>query len=193
MTKIGSHDTMTYLTPQCWLLRPFKFMAKCQRVSIEEQYEKYGVKLFDIRVKWNTKTQNWDFAHGAMRFKGKTPDEVFEYLNALNDNIHVRLILEYNKPPKDAETISNMFSTQASKWIEEYKNITFGGFNRKYDWKQLLNAKDFTVNMEQATASTTGKIWDDWFPWLYAYLYNKDIIRIGSDKEWLLIDFVDIR
>lgn len=194
MYKLGSHDTMTYLKPRDWWLRPFKFVAQCQRVPIEEQYEKYGIKLFDIRVKYNSKERIWELAHGAMVFKGKTPDEVFEYLNSLNDEIYVRLVLEYNRAPKDIDIISSLFAMQASKWREKYSNITFWGFNRKYDWKRLYEYEGMKeLSMYQAISSATWKIWDDWFPWLYAWFHNADNIKQGTDKEWLLIDFVDMR
>ena len=48
--KIGSHNSMTYLPPKKWYMYPFKFVAKCQSSTIEEQYEKYS-----IRVTNNTK------------------------------------------------------------------------------------------------------------------------------------------
>jgi hypothetical protein len=34
---------------------------------------------------------------------------------------------------------------------------------------------------------------DDWFPWLYAKLNNRKILSKGTDKDILLIDFVNIK
>ena len=42
---LGSHNSWSYLPPKHWWMWPFHFMAKCQRVDIREQYEKYGVKV----------------------------------------------------------------------------------------------------------------------------------------------------
>ena len=36
------------------------------------------------------------------------------------------------------------------------------------------------------------KIIDDWWPWLFAYLNNKKIKEKGTNKDILLIDFVNI-
>lgn len=194
MFKIGSHDTMTYLKPKHWWLRPFKFVAQCQRKTIEEQYEKYGIRLFDIRVKYNQKCNIWEFAHGAMVFTGKTPDKLFTYLNSRDEQCLVRLVLEYNMPVKNIEEISNLFAKQAEEWTKEYSNIYFWGFNRKYDWKRLYEYEGMEeISIYQAISSMTWKIWDDWFPWLYASSHNKDNIEQGTTADYLLMDFVDIR
>ena len=49
---LGSHNSWSYLPPKHWWMWPIHFMAKCQRVDIREQYEKYGVRCFDLRVRW---------------------------------------------------------------------------------------------------------------------------------------------
>ena len=49
---LGSHNSWSYLPPKHWWMWSFHFMAKCQRVDIREQYEKYGVRCFDLRVRW---------------------------------------------------------------------------------------------------------------------------------------------
>lgn len=192
--KIGSHDTMTYLKPKRWWLYPFRFIARCQRVSIEEQYEKYGIKLFDIRVKYNKKHKIWEFAHGSMVYKGKTPQEVFEFLNSKNEGIYIRLVLEYNSPVKNMDDISEYFVKQCIEWREQYSNLFFFEFRRKYDWKRLYTYDEMhEPTIYQAISSMTWKILDDWYPWLYAHSHNHDNIAQGTNKEYLLIDFVDIQ
>lgn len=182
---------MTYLTPRNWWLRPFHFLAQCQNATIEEQYEKYDVRLFDIRVKYNTKENIWEFAHGMMTFKGKTPKEVFDWLNAKDEKIYIRLILEYNKPNNDIQWISEYFVNQVKNWIKEYPNLVFFELVRKYDWKQLYSYEGMPhFDIYQACSSSTWNALDDWWPWLYAHMNNADNKRQGTDKEFLLMDFV---
>lgn len=191
MSKIGSHDTMTYLKPKKWWMRPFHFVAKCQNKSIEEQYNEFGIRLFDIRVRYNEKENIWEFAHGCMTFKGKTPKEIFDWLNSKEEKIYIRLILEYNRKVKNIDKISDLFVEQAKLWIDEYKNLAFFEMTRKYDWKRLYNYNEMPYpSMYQATSSTTWKIWDDWFPWFYAHRYNKDNYKQGTSSEYLLMDFI---
>ena len=194
MSQIGSHDTMSYLTPKNWWKRLFHFVGKCQEVTIEEQYDKYEIRFFDIRVRYNTKKRVWEFAHGSLVFKGNTPDEVFRWLNDKCTKIYIRLILEYNKEPKDVDMISTLFVCACTKWIHAYPNLTFFEFRRKYDWKQLYSDDDIKKpTFYQAVSSMTWKIWDDWCPWIYAYTHNSDNIEQGTNKDFLLIDFVNIR
>lgn len=51
--ELGSHNSLTYLPVKQWYLKPFKWVAKCQSKTIDEQFCDYGVRLFDIRVKFN--------------------------------------------------------------------------------------------------------------------------------------------
>lgn len=191
MYKIGSHDTMSYLKPKAWYLQPFHFVAKCQNKTIEEQFDNYGIRLFDLRVRYNKKTQEWEFAHGAMVFKGRTPDEILSYLNNKNEKVYIRVLLEYNRPPKDINLISTLFGLLMAKWHSTYTNLTFFEFRRKYDWLKLWSYEgEPAVSMYQATSSTTWKILDDWWPWLYAKTHNKDNKAQGTDKTYLLMDYI---
>ena len=52
---LGSHNSLSYLSPMKWYMIPFHFMAKCQSVDYKTQYEKYGIRLFDIRLWFNEK------------------------------------------------------------------------------------------------------------------------------------------
>ena len=66
---LGSHNTMSYLTPRNWFYKLIAFTARCQSKSIQEQYEKYGVRLFDLRFRFNKKGEIY-FAHGTVEYKG---------------------------------------------------------------------------------------------------------------------------
>lgn len=70
MTMLGSHNSLTYLRPRKWWQVPFHFMARCQGVNYMEQYEKYGVRLFDLRV-WLDDNLNMEVRHGLMAVQVK--------------------------------------------------------------------------------------------------------------------------
>ena len=91
---LGSHNSLTYLRPKKWWMRPFHFMARCQRASYKEQYEKYGVRVFDLRV-WFTDNLDEEVRHGVMVFKA-TNIFIRDFLDYLNDkgDCHLRIILE---------------------------------------------------------------------------------------------------
>ena len=187
--KLGTHNSMSYAKPRKWLHRLFHFISKCQRVDIKDQYEKYGARLFDLRLKYNWKKRYWTFAHGATEYESNIED-ILNYLNNKKD-CYVRLMLEYNRPVKHIDQISDMFSLLATSFIKIYKNIKFFEFTRKYDKKVLLRSSHIPTYY-QAVSSTTWKIWDDWYPYLYAHRFNKENLEQGTNKEFLLLDFIDI-
>lgn len=187
---LASHNTMSYGKPRNPLLRPFHFVARCQNISIEEQYEKYGVRMFDLRVKFNRKAQKWFFAHGFMEF-GEDIDRTLKYLDSRDECVYVRLILEYNRPAKEMDGIVRKFVDTFGSGRHSWRNIIFFEYRRKYDWKQLFSYEGMPApEIYQAVSSMTGSKIDDWFPALYARLHNRDILRQGTSADWLMMDFV---
>lgn len=190
--KIGSHDSLTYLKTY-WYLRPFKFMAKCQSKTIQEQYMIYGVRMFDFRIKFTKK--GFHIAHGYMKFKG----DIHDFLRYLNDkqDVIVRILIE-NKPDRYKTEFQNFCNAVENT----YKNIRFCGGRNKHNWQVYyqFSQEDPTYLDKYASNNVQepGKHWsgcrlDDIWPWIYAKLYNKKNIQKGTDKEFLLIDFVNIR
>ena len=201
---LGSHNSLTYLRPKKWWMRPFHFMARCQRASYKEQYEKYGVRVFDLRV-WFTDNLDEEVRHGVMVFKA-TNIFIRDFLDYLNDkgDCHLRIILEEDnitKKDKKASMKEDYFKTFCMVLEDVYHNIHFFGGNRKWDWKLLYQFEGEDVVLDDKYSSTTSlfgskKKWlavlDDLWPWLYARLNNKKNRERGTDKECLFVDFVDL-
>ncbi len=185
--KLGTHNSMSYLPPKKWYLYPFRFIARCQSKSIEEQYEKYGVRMFDLRITFKNLVP--EFRHGLIAYKGSVEDTI-KYLNSLNDKIYVRLTLETSKEDTIQE---GLFTCLCSRWKTQYKNIKFFNGRRKFDWKQIYNFGTKEPKITQLISSMTWKKWDDWFPYLYARIMNKKNISNYKKKDWLLIDFINIK
>ena len=53
---LGSHNSWSYLPVKQWYFTPFAFTARCQSIDIRTQYEKYGVRCFDLRVRFDKNT-----------------------------------------------------------------------------------------------------------------------------------------
>jgi hypothetical protein len=193
--KLGSHNTMSYLTPKNWFYRLFAFTARCQTKTIYDQVEKYGVRLVDLRFRFDKKG-NVCFAHGIMEYKGdkKFILDVLSYLN-LYKGFPVRVLCE-NKDKWAEEHFM--------KWCEfiekQYPNIKFFGGRNKWTWKLVYDFGN-DVDMEDKYSSNntndpnkpiTGTYLDDWCPILYAKANNKKNRENGTEKEYLTIDFVEI-
>lgn len=192
---IGSHNSITYSSPKKWWMRPFLFIARCQSKTIEEQFEKYDIRLFDLRIK--IKNGQAIFAHGSMDYK-QPIEPILNYLNNKASNceeVYVRILSE-NKP----EEYENEFISWCQDAEQKYPNLRFFGGRNKYTWKQIYKFKspeptylDKYSSYNKEKGKITGTYLDDWFPWIYAKFHNKKNIKVGTDRDYLLIDFVNIR
>lgn len=203
---IGSHNSLTYLSVRQWYYKPFKFVAKCQSKPIYEQFCDYGVRVFDIRIRF--KNGEPIVAHGPIEFKCDVLDYIEQINNLadkvffLNQPVYVRLILESNKKMKDQSKQQLLFYEFCEYCLANYKNIRFFGGNRKYDWEKIYLFKDDIELIDKYSSTTSifggkkdnfiAKI-DDFWPWLYAKLYNKKNYAKYDGTGVLFLDFVNIK
>lgn len=191
--KIGSHNSMSYLTPLKWYMRPFAFMARCQSKDIEYQY-KQGIRLFDIRITFDD--TKYVFAHGIMKYKGDI-DKVLDYLNQMSstkDQIYIRILFEDTSIPKDSlESYTNIFWYLCEEFLRRFPKLKFFEGRRKSDWKLVYDFGYKGPTIDQKVSSMTGSKLDDWFPWLYAFFNNKKNIEKGTTKHYMLLDFIQYK
>ena len=180
---------MTYLPPKKWWMYPFRFMAKCQSKSIEEQYEKYGIRMFDLRISY-TEDCKAEFRHGLIAYTGNV-DEILQYLNNRSDEVYVRLLLEVGEYA-DLQKQEWLFTLDCERFIRDYNNIKFFCGRRKFDWKTVFEFEIKEPDIIQKVSSMQGTKIDDLWPWLYAKFNNRRSLKEVGD-EWLFLDFVEIR
>lgn len=111
---LGSHNSFTYLPPKNWWRIIFAPWAKCQSKDIAQQVRS-GVRYFDIRCRY----VNGEFyvSHGPYIVNLKVRDAIALIDSSANCNIY-RLILEYNKQPKNHTEIEDKFR----KLVQKYSN-----------------------------------------------------------------------
>ena len=190
--QLGTHNSMSFSKARKWWMEPFRFLARCQAVSLQRQYE-LGARLFDLRIKFNKKGEVF-FAHGIMEYK-ESIDDALAFLDSIGAD--VRILLE-NQP----DEFENSFIVWCQKVRKQYPNIKFFGGRNKYTWKEVykfgykgpsFHEKYSSYNTEEKDKPITGTYLDDWFPLLYAWLNNKKNIEKGTDRDYLMIDFVNIQ
>lgn len=192
---IGTHNSLTYLPVKHWWMKPFNFIAKCQNKDILRQLAN-GVQIFDFRCRVSRKNPlEFIFAHGSMVYQ-LSISEFFGILDALNRNIgpiYVRIMYEsaFLDKYRDTTEQENSFHILCRLIQNVYKNITFFGGKRKYDWKVLYDFRTEEPEFRDAYSSVECK-WLSWFPWLYAKYINKKINLdeyCNNDKS-ILMDFI---
>ena len=189
---LGSHNSWSYLKPKKWWMKVLRFTARCQDVDIYTQYEKYDVKCFDLRVRYDK--DELIIAHGIIEYK-ISENELLEMLKWLNKkgDVLIRLIHEVRSEKEHTEERVEKFAKFCSTVQKKFKKISFWcGMNLMpkptvdYDF-------GFYPTCEELYASVCSpKIIDDWYPRWFAINNNAEIKKEGTDKDILLIDFVNI-
>mgnify|MGYP000455399233 FL=1 len=171
---IGTHNSMTYLQPHKWygwFMIPF---ARCQRKTIEQQWND-GARCFDLRIRFTRQGEPY-FAHGLYECTHKVKFiDVLVQLYRLsfrnNQRAFVRLILE--DPDKQNHNV--VYFKKFCEVLEiKYKAIHFFGGNRKGDWAQIVEF-DYKPELQQYVGSmmADARWYEKIMPFAYAWRRNK--------------------
>lgn len=186
-TILGSHNSMSYLPPLHWwgwLMRPF---ARCQNKTIDGQLAA-GVRCFDLRIAFDWQGMA-HFRHGWCRFGGdRAVGNVLKQLQHYGKPVYVRLILEepltlrnvikralgLKVAQKPNAANEYYFPRRCALYKKIYKDITFLGGNRKFDWAQLYDFGTGDIPLHQWVSSMDGNApwWQKLLPRLYAAKHN---------------------
>lgn len=190
---IGSHNAWSYLTPRRWWMKLFSFMAKCQNVDIRKQYNNYGVRCFDLRLRFKKGLPV--ICHGLIEYK-YSYEELLEDLKWLDSkgDVTIRLLLDlrgtsrknWSQQKKDF----NLFYISILHIF--YPNFTYIVGRSLPDWDKIIKTiLEGSVSEDYASVCAPKYI-DDWIPILYAKWHNKISRNKKTDRDILLLDFVDI-
>lgn len=181
---LGTHNSMSYLPLKNWWVAPFNFMARCQKVSYKEQYEKHGVRLFDLRIGFFSGDCPM-FCHGIANYKGSV-NEVLRYLNDKGDAT-VRIVFEKGN--------EEYFKRWVAHWRATFREINWCCGVKKKGWKDLCGLKNIEPHIKHIYSSMQGNIIDDLCPWLWAKKNKQKMLERIDEKEpiYVMVDFVEMR
>lgn len=189
---IGSHNSWSYLKPSKWWMKLLRFTAKCQKYNIVKQYEQYGVRFFDLRLRFDENFYCPHVVHGAIQYKGSNLHQDLLWLDNKKD-VTIRVSLDVRNKKSYTQYQIDMFRRYCCDLQSYYQNIKFVGGDNLYNHNNEYNFGNYVSTEELYASVTAPKLIDDWFPWLYARLHNKKNVAKGTDKEVLMIDFVNIQ
>lgn len=190
---IGSHNSWSFLRPRKWWMRLIAFTARCQRYDIRTQYETYGVRCFDLRLRF-TDQGNIIIAHGLVEYENHQQRLLFDELPFLDKkgDVFVRVILETRSKKQYTPLQVSCFRQYCQKFVEIYPNIHFWCGRNLFNWEVDYAFKEEPTCEEKYSSVCPPKVIDDWWPWLYAWIHNPKNISQGTKSDILLIDYVDI-
>ena len=185
---LGSHNSWSYLPPKKWWMKPFRFVAQCQDWDIRTQYE-HGVRCFDLRLQYDG--DNLCVVHGQMVYK-ITCAELLVDLDWLNkqDDVYVRILHDARTKKLHNERAVKHFQNYCAAFEQLFPNIKFWCGKNLYNWTNDYEFKNNPSCEERYSSVTLPKI-DDICPRYYAKKHNKEIYKEGTNKDILLIDFVN--
>jgi len=188
---IGSHNSWSYLNPKQWYFRPFAWMAKCQSLTIREQYEK-GIRFFDLRVRLN-----WAGVvkpvHGLTEYKGYIIDDLL-WLN-MHKGCTVRILLDMrnltwtmNKVDRAKEQAKQIvrFKDFIEHAQQSLPNVNIVDCYTMPGWEKVLDVPDADI-LDKSAAKA--KLWAVW-PWLYAKTHNKKHRK--NNTTTILLDYIQL-
>lgn len=203
---LGSHNSMSYLAPARWWMRPFRVFARCQKKSIREQID-CGVRCFDLRVSFDSSGRP-RFSHGLVDFElpadfasgTSLPDpsqrplhSVLELLEAYamgGDTFYIRLILEKEQRPGDIGRFYRL-----CRYVEQdYPHLTFIGGVTKKGWELIYDFHDPVSETEIAqpigSMAPDARWYERFIPILYVQRHKYRIPSQPSTTKIILCDFV---
>jgi len=193
---IGSHNAWTFLRPRKWWMRLLAFTARCQHYNIYEQHLIFHSRCFDLRVRFDG--DRFVVAHGIIEYE-ITKDDIlddlrwFSVLSTKDEPIYIRVINEIRSYRKYNADEVERFAAFCKEIEECFPTLVFFcGMNLlpepsvDYDFGNTVTCEELYASVRKP------RIIDDWWPWWYARFHNKKNIAKGTDRDVLLIDFVNI-
>lgn len=171
-------------------MKLIRFTAKCQDADIKTQYEKYDVRCFDLRVK---------FKHGVpvivhnFIVYDKSPEGLTRNLEWLNDkkDVAIRVILDIRSKIEYTSEQKGMFVDFCYDLERYFPHIKFWNGECIYSREVLYKFK-YSPSCKEVYASVMKpKLWDDWYPRMFAKKNNKKMWEEGTNKQYLMLDFVN--
>lgn len=190
---IGTHNSFTYLKPRTWIGRLFASFGRCQEVSIYDQYEKYGVRAFDFKIRLDREGKPV-IANGMFEYMDSVNElnRAFNFLDSKGD-CYVRISLETGNDFTRSEAQDAWFRSYCSKIESEYHGIKFFGGTESVEPRciYIFNTKYPSSDGFYASWATKNML-DDLFAKWYARKHNKESYEKGTTKDIMFLDFVNI-
>lgn len=190
MWILGSHNSWSYLPVKRWWMVPFRFTARCQDLSIIEQYN-LGVRCFDLRVRFNKKGELL-VCHGFIKYN-IDKEGLYSDLEWLSDkkDVYIRLLHEARNKKQYNSLSIKKFREFCKDVLNKFPNIKFWNGINLYNWTYDFAFYHNPSCEEKYSSVCDPRLIDDWYPRLFAKVNNKEIVKKGTDKDILLIDFVN--
>lgn len=192
-TLIGSHNSLSFLPPRQFWLRPFAWIAKCQSLDVAGQWAT-GVRYFDIRIRF--RDNRIISGHGLIDYDIPV-NEVLKWIDnrSKTEQCVVRLMLE-----KKGRQDDDLFLSFVNIVREVHSHILFTGGLRKDPFEtiaQLENVREkhcYALFQDYSAQTLLQKIKGFKFPWpwYWAKKNNSGYKESADAFSYTILDFVEL-
>lgn len=187
--KLGTHNSLSYHKPMQWWLRPFAWMARCQDLSIREQW-KAGVRYFDIRVKYDSNGVPKS-GHGLMTYDVLPWDilGLIEYYASRDNEIAIVRLFHENDKRNPNKHRAEFYEFCQDAMAQFSKHIIFVEGGCRYDYKRVISD---TVFERVCYAEYYKQRFCIPWPKRWAKKNNHRLHRGDNVNEYSIYDFVEL-
>ena len=194
--QLASHNAWTYLRPRKWWMRLIAFTARCQHNNIYEQFLLFNSRCFDLRVRFDG--DRFVVAHGIIEYDYDKEDILsdlrwFSLQATKKEPVYIRVINEIRSYDKYNIDEVDRFVMFCKEIEQRFPLLVFWcGMNLlprpsvDYDFGNNVSCEELYASVRKP------RILDDWWPFWYALANNKKHKEQGTDKDFLMLDFVDL-
>lgn len=189
-SKIGTHNSMSYLPIEKWWQKPLRLFVRCQKQTLFRQIAS-GVSVFDIRVRYaSEKVQPWVYCHGCVDFKlGVSPYSLCQILVGTRPTgVVVRLLLE----KFDSSMEIRKFRDLCENLEQSFSGLCFIGGKTKHGWQSVYEFKgnklygDVDIYQPVSSMAEDARFYEKILP----IAYHKRVGHKPEQNKITLYDFV---
>lgn len=191
---LGSHNSLSFLTPNKWWMKLFNFYYKTQDKNLVEQI-KSGVHMFDIRVRFTTDGLV-KICHNGWEYKNAFV--IDDFVNIILDTIrihkiddekyYIRLVLETSETRFGQELMFIDLGNCFKKMADE--NIVIFGGQRKFDWSRVIvTIPDYFVACPVSTMDKRCRWYEKICPRWFAKRMNKKTQILWEKEKHCIVAF----
>lgn len=164
---IATHDSLTFLAPRLWIMRPLSPLWCTQTKNLLQQAQA-GCTYFDLRVRWHAPSRQWRACHGLVDLRSQwtlLADLIRETL-AVEPKARLRIILE-----RGNQEACQIFKIEINSIMMRFPQLPIAFIGIKKGW-QVIHRDDPPI-LDRS-----------FVPWLSGLTLRQNLKRILHQRLW---------
>lgn len=188
-TLVGTHNSMSYIPIAKWWQKPLRLFVRCQKQTLLQQLS-VGIRVLDIRVRFDEKNWRWVYCHGCVDFKlYVSPYSLCRIISDSSSNeMVIRLILERFDSPSEVRR----FRELCKNLEHAFPYLSFIGGKAKPGWLSVYEFEDNKIYGDGEIYQPVSSMAEDarFYEKILPIAYHKRVGHKPGHNKITLYDFV---